>query len=159
MTPPYANETTRTSLLRAFSLLAAAGLGVLLFLPWGKILPQGKILPWGQAGASPLCPLSLWLESAASPETSRLASLLFAAGTGELLLLLLAVLLLLCPLRERALLRLIPLCYGAALILPAGLLWCAAILPDMLSVDWRVLIAQLGCALAGIALSRHYARS
>ena len=93
MTPPYANETTRTSLLRAFSLLAAAGL------------------------------------------------------------------LLLCPLRERALLRLIPFCYGAALILPAGLLWCAAVLPDMLSVDWRVLIAQLGCALAGIALSRHYARS
>ena len=93
MTPPYANETTRTSLLRAFSLLAAAGL------------------------------------------------------------------LLLCPLRERVLLRLIPLCYGAALILPAGLLWCAAILPDMLSFDWRVLIAQLGCALAGIALSRHYARS
>ncbi|HIT08861.1 MAG TPA: hypothetical protein IAB55_07240 [Candidatus Merdivicinus faecavium] len=147
MTPPYANETTRTSLLRAFSLLAAAGLGVLLFLPWG------------QAGASPLCPLSLWLESAASPETSRLASLLFAAGTCELILLLLAGLLLLCPLRERALLRLIPLCYGAALILPAGLLWCAAVLPDMLSVDWRVLIAQLGCALAGIALSRHYARS
>lgn len=153
MTPPYANETTRTSLLRAFCLLAAAGLGVLLFLPWGKILP------WGQAGASPLCPLSLWLEAAASPEAGRLAALLLSAGTAELLLLLLAVFLLLCPLRERALLRLIPLCYGAALILPAGLLWCAAVLADVLLVDWRVLLAQAGCALAGIALSLHYAHA
>ncbi len=61
MTPPYANETTRTSLLRAFSLLAAAGLGVLLFLPWGENSPPGENSPLGagrRLAALPPLPLA-----------------------------------------------------------------------------------------------------
>ncbi len=141
----YADEPARTSLLRAFSLLAAAALGVLLFLPWGR------------TDSTPLCPLTLWLEPPAGME--RLAALLLAAGTAELLLLLLAGTLLLCPVRERALLRLLPACYSAAFLLPAGLLWCAALVPDGLSPDWRVLLGQLGAGAAGLLLSREFAKS